>query len=97
MKPYVVLVLLLAKPGKELELKQALMEVVEPHRSQETCLDYHIYQDTNEPAKFGIYARWVSEEEHDKEFEKPYVQALLKKLDDILAAPLQVIGGAEAS
>lgn len=92
MKPYVVIVLLEAKPGKEEELKEALMEVVEPHRSQKACLEYRLHQDTKNPAKFGIYARWENEEEHDKEFQKPYVQSLLKKLDVLLIRPLEAIG-----
>lgn len=95
MKPYVVLVILEAKPGKEMELKQALMAVVEPHLSQNACLDYRLHQDVHNSAKFGIYARWISEEEHDKEFQKPYVQALMRKLDEILARPLEAIGAEE--
>ena len=93
--PYIVLVILEAKPGKEKELEESLNAVVEPHRSQKTCLDYKIHHDTSNPAKFGIYARWTNEEEHDKEFHKSYVQELLKKLEEILVKPLEVLGGHE--
>ena len=89
-KLYIITVILEAKPGKELELKQALMDVVEPHRREKACLEYRLHQDLNNPAQFVIYARWTSEEEHDKELKKPYVIALLKRLDEeLLAKPLQ--------
>lgn len=90
-KPFIVIVVLEAKPGKEEELKQALMEVIKPHRSEKACLEYRLHQDVNNAAQFVIYARWVNEEEHEKEFNKPYVSALMKKLDVLLVRPLQAI------
>jgi quinol monooxygenase YgiN len=90
-KPFIVTVILDAKPGKEGDLKKALMTLIEPSREEPRCLEYHLHGDINNKARFLVYAKWASEEAHDEELQKPLVVRVLKKLDDLLAHPMQAI------
>ncbi len=89
--PHTVMVLLEAKPGKEAEMKELLMGVVEPSRAEETCLGYHLHQDINNGSQFMLYETWTSQQDHAKQFEKPYIIELGQKLETILAKPYQVV------
>jgi quinol monooxygenase YgiN len=90
-KAYTVIAFLEAKPGKESELKQRLEDVVEPSRAENTCLEYRLHQDLNNPAQFVIYENWKSKEAHQEQFQKSYITALIKKLEELLAKPYQAI------
>ena len=90
-KAYTVMAFLEAKPGKESELKQRLDDVVGPSRAENTCLEYRLHQDLNNPAQFVIYENWQSKEAHQLQFQKSYITALIEKLDGLLAKPYQAI------
>ena len=51
---YTVLALLEAKPEYEEKLKKMLQDIVEPSRSEDTCVNYHLYQDRNVPTKIFL-------------------------------------------
>ena len=88
---YTVVAIIEGQPGKESELKQLLMDVIEPSRAEGTCLEYRLHQDLNNPAQFIFYENWMSKEAHQQQFQKPYIIALAQKLDGLLAKPYQVI------
>ena len=90
-KAYTVVAILEAKPGKEIELKQALMNVVEPSRGEKTCLDYRLHQGVDNQAQFVFYENWESKEAHQLQFQKPYIKELSEQIGDLLAKPYQVI------
>jgi len=90
-KAYTVLVILEAKPGKEAELKQALMEVISPSRSETTCIEYRLHQDLNNPAQLFLYENWASKEAHEDHFKEPYIEALAGRIDSLLNKPWQLI------
>lgn len=90
-KPYTVTVIIEAKPGKEEELKQELLHVVEPSRNESTCFEYRLHQDLNNPAQFLLYENWESKEAHQKQFQKPYITQLGAKLESLIAKPYQVV------
>lgn len=92
---YIVLAILEAKPGKEEELKQLLISVIPPSRSEETCLEYYLHQDINNPFQFFLYEKWANKEAHEAQFSKPYIIALAEKIGDLLAKPYNVIFGEE--
>lgn len=96
-KPYTVIVIIEAKPGREHELKQALTNVIEPSRSEKTCLNYLLHQDLDNPAQFVLYENWESKEAHQKQFEKPYINALVNQLEGLLAKPYQAFFTQELS
>ncbi len=90
-KAYVVMVILEAALGKEEELKKILMSVIEPSRNEKTCLQYRLHQTLDKPSEFVFYEQWKSKTAHEAQFQKPYIQALVEKLEPLLAKPYQVI------
>lgn len=90
-KAYTVVAILQAKPEKVDALKQELIKVIAPSRAEKACLNYHLHQDLNDPTQFVLYENWASKQEHEKQFEKPYIVAFAQKAGDWLAKPYQVI------
>ena len=87
--PHTVVIILEAKPTKEAALKQALVKVCEPSRSEKTCIEYRLHQNQNNPAQFILYENWESKEAHQDQFNKPYVIDLIAEIHDLLARPYQ--------
>lgn len=90
-KAYVVIAILNAKAGKELELKEALQNVVSPCRAESTCLEYRLHQDLNNQKKFVFYEIWESQEAHQLQFKKPYILALAENTKELLDGSYEVI------
>jgi len=90
MKPRTVIGFLQALPGKERDLEQALHQVVQPSRQEEGCISYRLHRDLQDPARFILYEIWRSAQEHEMQFQKPYMNELLSQLDELLAEPVQV-------
>lgn len=88
-KAWTVMCIVEAKPGKEEELKQQLMNVIEPSRKESTCLEYHLHEDINNSARFVLYEKWESKEAHQQQFQKPYILAFASKLDGLLEKPYE--------
>lgn len=90
-KEYTVIASVEAKPEKIAELKQALLLVVGPSKKESTSLEYRLFQDRTNPARFVFYEVWVSKEGHEQQFTKPYIQDLFGQLDSLLAKPAEVL------
>lgn len=96
-KPYTVVAIIEAIPGKEKQLESALLAVVEPSRSEKACVEYRLHKSVDNPAQFFLYENWESKEKHAEQFEKSYIKDLVEKLDGVLAKPYQVFFGEELS
>lgn len=94
---HTVLVIMEGIKGKEDALKNALMSVVEPSRSESSCLEYRLHQDKNNPTQFILYENWESAQLHQEQFKKSYIIALIEKIEPLLAKPYQVIFANEIS
>lgn len=88
---HIVTVILESKAGKEALLKSELEKVAELSVKEDSCVEYHIHQDNTHPAKFALYEKWVSPEEHQKQFQKPYILEFAGKAEELLAKPYQVV------
>lgn len=87
--PHCVVVVLEAKQGKEEELKQELLKTASLSRKEDACLNYIVHEDLVNPGRFILYENWTSKDEHAKQFEKPYIIELGKKLGDLTDKPFQ--------
>jgi len=79
------------KKGMERQLESALQAVVAPSRAEKTNIEYRLHKSIDNPALFILYENWESKEQHQKQFNKFYIQELVGKLETILAKPYQVI------
>lgn len=78
-----------AKPGKEDQLRQATLAIVEPTRSEEGCMQFVVHEDLNAPGTFFIRESWRDQAALDAHFAQPYLQALVEIHKDVLAEPLK--------
>jgi len=53
---------LVAKQESVMDVKNALINLVEPTRCEEGCIEYILHQDNLNPAVFIFYETWDSEE-----------------------------------
>ena len=49
------------RPGKEIQLLDELMRVVEPTRAEPGCLRIHLYESTRSPLVYFIHSEWTDE------------------------------------
>ena len=89
-KKVTVLALFRAKPGLEEEVKQELMALQGPTRSEEGCINYDLHQSQEDPARFMFYENWTSREDLDQHLEMPYLKAFREKAGDLLAEPAKI-------
>ena len=94
---HIVVVILEAKPGSEKLLKEELMKVKKLSEQEETCIEYHVHEDINNPAQVVLYENWTSQEDHAKQFQKSYIVELGQKLEGILAQPYIAVMAKEMS
>lgn len=88
---HIVLVILEAKKGMENTLKDALEKVVSPSRAEPSCVEYRVHQSVENPCEFFLYEQWKTPEEHQQQFEKPYIRTFAEEAEDLLAKPYQLI------
>lgn len=82
----VVVATITAKPGKEQEVKDLLLSVIEPTRAERGNVLYTLHQGTDDPATFVFYENWTSRAELDEHLASPGLQAGLAALADLVAA-----------
>ena len=86
-----VMALLKAKPGKEEDLKEAML--VQIHKIKEVHgydTQFDVHQSKSDTSVFTLYEIWESEESMKLHFEQEYTKALVAKFEDLLAEPLQI-------
>jgi len=76
-----------AKPGREAEVEQAMRAVVVPTHQESGCLRYAVHRSLIDPSIFVTVEHWTSKEAVDLHFATAHVQALLKKVPELLIEP----------
>ncbi|EZH82351.1 antibiotic biosynthesis monooxygenase [Ectopseudomonas composti] len=90
-KPLVSLAVLKAKPGKQQELKEGLLSLIEPTRAEPGNLDYVLFEMRDEPGTFYMREAFKDQAALDAHFTTPYFQAFAATADELLSEPLQLI------
>jgi quinol monooxygenase YgiN len=80
-----------AKPGKEMELEQALRAVAGPTRSQPGSIAFGLYRAVQDPAALVAFERWASREDHDRHLRGPHVQTLMSAMATLLADAPRIV------
>ena len=76
-----------ALPGKQEEVKLALLDLVEPTRREQGCLIYELLQNQADASDFVFVEEWESETLLKAHLESPHMNEVDAKLDGLLAAP----------
>ena len=83
MKPITVVATFQALPGKEEELKQALLTLVAPTRKENGCINYDLHVASDNPGKFLFHENWTSKAALDVHLQTPHTQVLLPRLNGL--------------
>ncbi len=75
-----------ARPGKETELKNALIGLVAPTRKEAGCINYDLHTSPEDPAKFLFHENWTSKAHLDTHLKTPHIAALLPRVDELCVA-----------
>jgi len=89
-KSLTVLAHVRAKAGKEKQMRQELLSLVEPSRKDAGCLNYDLHQSLENPALFLLHENWASKELLDRHLKKPDLQAVLARVGQLAAEPPQI-------
>ena len=86
MKTVTVIATFQARPGKETELKDALIDLVAPTRREAGCLNYDLHASPESPAKFLFHENWTSQAHLDAHLKSAHIAALLPRVDELCLA-----------
>ncbi len=75
-----------ARPGKEAELKKALISLVAPTRAEAGCLNYDLHASPEDAGKFLFHENWISPAALDAHMKTPHIAALLPRVDELCIA-----------
>ena len=73
-----------AQPGKEQELRDALVALVEPTTKEAGYVTYDLHQGVEDPALFCFYENWESGEALDAHLRTPHLTEFAGRLDELL-------------
>jgi len=79
------------RPGKELQLRDELMRVVEPARAEPGCVRIHLYELTRGPLVYFIHSEWIDEAAFDAHVALPHTQRFIGAVGDLITQPLQAV------
>ena len=72
-----------AKPGKEAELKKALISLVAPTHKEAGCLNYDLHISPEDPGKFLFHENWTTKAALDAHLQNDHIKVLLPRMDDL--------------
>jgi quinol monooxygenase YgiN len=75
-----------ACPGKETELKEALIGLVAPTRKETGCINYDLHASPEDPAKFLFHENWTSKAHLDAHLANTHIQELLPRVSELCVA-----------
>jgi quinol monooxygenase YgiN len=82
---------MVAKPGKEDELKRRLLALVGPTRQEDGCVQYDLHQNTAEAGRFVFYENWRSRELLERHLQSPHLLEFDAIEEELLAEPARVL------
>jgi quinol monooxygenase YgiN len=80
-----VLAEIVAKPGREQELKHELLQMLEKTRLEEGCIQYDLHVALKEPGHFAFVENWASEETLKAHSESAHLKAFGAKAPELVA------------
>ena len=80
-----------AKKGMEEQVRHECLALVAPSRADEGCIDYELYQSTDDPTVFVFFENWLSREDVDKHLETPHSLAFDRNTEGMLDGPEEIV------
>jgi quinol monooxygenase YgiN len=81
---------MVAKPGKEDELRNALLGLIEPTRRESGCVQYDLHESADQPGRFLFFENWRSKQDLDEHLNTPHLKDLGSRSGELLAEPMRI-------
>lgn len=82
---------MVALPGQEDALRQALLACIEPTRQEDGCVQYDLHESTEKPGHFVFYENWTSREALDRHLATPHLEKLKAALPSLLEGEARIL------
>lgn len=80
-----------AASGRETELRDRLLALVEPTRAESGCLRYDLHVDEADPAHLAFYEVWASKAHLATHDESTHVKAFVADRDALISKPARIL------
>lgn len=91
MSEVVVLVSLVARPGKEPEGEKFLAELLAPTHEEEGCLLYSVHRGVDDPLLFAFVERWASRELLERHMASPHIKGAMERVGEFFSQGPQIL------
>jgi quinol monooxygenase YgiN len=82
---------IVALPEYADEVRMRLLDLIEPTRRENGCVEYYLHEANEEVGRFLFYENWTSLAALDAHLATPHIAAMLAAVEGKLAAPPRVI------
>ncbi len=82
-----VVATIVASPGSEQLVRDALVELVAATKEEEGCLAYELFESAAAPGTFITIETWTSQQDHDGHMGSAHIAQALTVTDGHLAVP----------
>ena len=72
------------------KLRESILSLVAPTRSEAGCINYDLHQSAEDPTVFILYENWASKKALDEHMAMPYLKSFLGTLEAVLAEPVDI-------
>ena len=79
-----------AEPGREQDLRDALVALVEPTSKEEGYVNDDLHQGVEDPAVLFFYENWTSGDALDAHLKTPHLEHFAGIMDDLLDGGLHI-------
>ena len=87
MKTLTVIATFQARPGKEAELRAALIGLLTPTHKENGCINYDLHVSPDDPGLLVFHENWQSKADLDAHLASAHIEAFRKVAPDLLAEP----------
>ena len=89
--PLISIAVLKAKAGRRDDLRAALSALVPPTRQEPGCLDYTLFELSDEPGSFYMRESFENRAALDTHFATPHFRAFEQRADELLDTPIRLV------
>ncbi len=84
-QPFTIVAKIVAKPGAEAQVEEALRRLIEPTLAEEGCLQYDLHRCLGDPQTFLFYENWQSKAAWQAHMETAHLRHMVQETEELLA------------
>lgn len=79
-----------ARPGKEEEVRAILCGLIQPSKDERGCLSYTLLQNQIDPTDFTLVETWRDAADFDAHLETPHFKRAASEITELVVEPLDI-------